>query len=107
MMSDQLHPPKPVARALLTSGTWRSPALPIICQAASPTRISAVAPLGFVDITPPDGLIGNTPSMPKVFLRISSGAPPLSQNHRESIHFTPQVEAGRSVSYTHLTLPTI
>src|SRR5271166_2667568 len=61
--SVQALPPYPVARAVLTFGTWRFPALPITCNAASATRIIAVAPIGFVLSTPPEGFTGSSPSM--------------------------------------------
>ena len=75
--SDQLQPPKPVARAFFTFGICLSPALPIICQAASATLISAVAPIGLVATTPPYVLMGIMPSMCVAPLRISLGPWPL------------------------------
>src|SRR5664279_4134567 len=90
--------------AFLTPGIWRSAALPMTCQAASPTLTMAVAPMGLVEMTPPEGLTGMMPSMWVAPLRMSLGACPLSQNHSESIHLTPQVEHGMYSSATSSSL---
>ncbi len=87
--SDQKQPPKPVASAFRTSGTCRLSPLPITWIAASATRSIAVAPMQFVEITPPEGLIGSFPPM-CVFPSPTNFAPsPGPQNPMSSIHFRP------------------
>jgi hypothetical protein len=74
-----------VARAVRTSGfTWCSPARPITCIAASATRISAVAPIGLVESTPPEGFTGIGPSISEPPASMKAPPPPGGQKRRFS-----------------------
>ena len=73
-------------RALARPSTWCSPARPRTCSAASAKRSIPDAPIGFDESTPPDGLIGMSPSSAVapswvIFQPSPSGAKP-----RFSIH---------------------
>src|SRR6185369_3113260 len=55
-------PPYAWPSAILAPSTWCSPAEPRTCIAASAKRSMPDAPIGLDDSTPPDGLIGRSPS---------------------------------------------